>query len=672
MRGLWRRIRNTDDAHAEARARMVATQIAARGVLDSKVLRAMREVPRHAFVPASLRGQAHADAALPLDRGQTISQPYVVAFMAEALALEPHHRVLEIGTGSGYGAAVLGHIAAEVYTIERDAHLAATAAERLRTLCCDNVHVVHGDGTRGLPEQAPFDAIVVTAGGPQVPRALRAQLGPGGRMVIPVGERPDVQTLLRIRRTGATAAYEEESLIPVRFVPLVGEEGWGAELSAAAPASLPERIAAVAEPFSSIDDADLGRLRARIGQAQVVLLGEASHGTAEFYRMRARITRELILHEGFTAVTLEADWPDAARIDHYVRDFEHAPPEWKTFSRFPTWMWRNSEFRELVDWLRAHNATLPPAQRVSVHGLDLYSMYSSIGAVLDYLDQVDPDTAQVARARYGCLDPWQANESAYGHAALTGRHRTCEPDVLAMLAELLDRRWEYMRRDGERFIDALQNARVIANAERYYRAMYYGTADSWNLRDRHMFDTLQAVLAARGAGARAVVWAHNSHIGDASATGMAARGEYNIGQLCREELGDRSYHIGFGTHTGVVAAASAWGGPMERKRVRPSHEHSYERLCHDTGIPAFRLPLRAAPGQADQRLADLREALMEQRLERMIGVIYRPETEMASHYVNAALPQQFDEYIWFDETSAVSPLDTVTLQGVPDTYPFAL
>lgn len=438
--------------------------------------------------------------------------------------------------------------------------------------------------------------------------------------------------------------------------------------------ALVERMAAVAEPFTSIEAAELGSLRARIGQARVVLLGEASHGTSEFYEMRARVTRELILHEGFSAIALEADWPDAARIDHYVRDLEHAPPQWKTFARFPTWMWRNSEFRALVDWLRAHNATRPHDARVGVYGLDLYSMYSSIEAVLDYLERVDPDTARVARERYGCLEPWEANESAYGHAALTGRYRTCEPDVLAMLAALMDRRWEYMRQgeDGERFLDALQNARVVANAERYYRAMYYGSADSWNLRDRHMFDTLQAVLAARGAGARAVVWAHNSHIGDASATGMAARGEYNVGQLCRAVFGDRAYHIGFGTHTGTVAAASAWNGPMERKQVRPSHEASYERLCHDTGIPAFLLPLRTARPGDDQGVAALRMALMEPRLERMIGVIYRPETEMASHYVNAILPRQFDEYIWFDETGAVAPLDTITLEGVPDTYPFAL
>ena len=236
-----------------------------------------------------------------------------------------------------------------------------------------------------------------------------------------------------------------------------------------------------------------------------------------------------------------------------------------------------------------------------------------------------------------------------------------------MLRDMLDKRLEYQLRDGERYLDALQNARVVANAERYYRAMYYGSHESWNLRDQHMFETLQVLLAFRGPDAKAVVWAHNSHVGHAAATEMATRGEINVGQLASSAFGDGAYLVGFGTDHGTVAAASDWGGPMEIKSVRPAHANSYERLCHDAGHGAFLLALR------QPRRQDVREELLAARLERAIGVIYRPETEMASHYFHAVLPEQFDEYIWFDETRAVTPLHAPVIDaGMPETYPFGL
>ena len=330
-------------------------------------------------------------------------------------------------------------------------------------------------------------------------------------------------------------------------------------------------------------------------------------------------------------------------------------------------MWRNEEVRGFVDWLRAHNATISDAgSRVGFYGLDLYSMFTSIDAILDYLDQVDPKTAAVARERYGCLTPFQSDPATYGRAALTGRHRECEEDVVNMLKELLDKRLEYTTRDGASFMDAVQNARLVANAERYYRSMYSGYSDSWNLRDQHMFDTLEALLTYGGKNSRAVIWEHNSHIGDASATDMVARGQHNVGQLCREAYGDQAYLIGFGTHSGTVAASTDWGDPMEVKQVQPSLAGSWERLCHETGLPAFRLPLRHPPSEElDRRLHGI-------QLERAIGVIYRPETERASHYFKARLADQFDEYIWFDQTNAVTPLNSKTMRGVPDTYPFGL
>jgi protein-L-isoaspartate(D-aspartate) O-methyltransferase len=658
----------------ELRNRMVRDQIESRGVSDPRVLAAMRKVPRESFLEEGLETLAYQDTPLPIASDQTISQPYVVAYMIECLRLRGGEKTLEIGTGSGYAAAVLAEIAGEVYTIERYANLAMSARERLERLGYANVQVRHGDGTLGWREHAPFDAIVVTAGGPEVPPSLREQLAIGGRMVVPVGATAWDQQLVRVTRLSA-GTYQEERLIPVRFVPLVGQEGWaeGAERPSRArphavmpPGAVPlaTHVAAACEPFEEIGRVSLERLLARIGDARVVLLGEASHGTSDFYRMRARITRELVERKGFTILAAEADWPDAARIDHYVRDLEHAAPDWVAFTRFPTWMWRNREVRELVDWLREHNKEVGHDRRVGFYGLDLYSLYTSIHAVLAYLDDVDPDSATLARERYGCLAPWESDPAKYGYAALTERYRSCEEPVVRMLQELLDKRLTYLERGEERYFDAVQNARLVSQAERYYRAMYYGGAESWNLRDTHMFRTLRRVLAARGGDAKAVVWAHNSHLGDARATEMSARGELNLGQLCRETFANDVYAVGFGTDHGTVAAASDWGGEMEVKSVRPSDPRSYERLCHDSGIPKFLLDLRAE--------GELRAGLSEPRLERAIGVIYRPETELASHYFAAHLPQQFDEYVWFDESSAVEPLATHEVAGLPDTYPFGL
>ena len=656
---------------------MVDHQIEARGVRSQKVLDAMRSVPRELFLPEDIREFAYEDTPLPIAANQTISQPYIVAFMTEGLALEGGEKVLDIGTGSGYAAAVLAEIAGEVYTIERIEELASYAASVLADLNYENVEVIHADGTLGLPEQAPFDAIVVAAGGPEVPESLKTQLKIGGRLVIPVGEYRDVQELVRVTRLSQTE-YQEEDLADVRFVPLVGAEGWKPkEDTVAAPArqekvtvpadqDLKRAIASSCDPFDSVETVNLDPLLERIGKADIVLIGEASHGTSEFYKMRSRITRELIVKKNFNFVAIEGDWPDAARIDHFVRHFDTPPSEWTAFARFPTWMWRNNDMREFVDWLRIHNTDLSPGKRVAFHGLDLYSLYSSIRSILKYLDDVDPITAQLARQRYGCLTPWQADPATYGKAALTGSYRSCEREVVLMLTDLATKHREYAEHDGERFLDAVQNARLVANAERYYRVMYYGSRESWNLRDRYMFETLKTLLDFHSPHNKAIVWAHNSHIGDAAATEMSSRGELNIGHLCRKDFGDRAYSIGFGTDNGTVAAASDWDGPMEVKTVRPSLADSYERLFHECGLPGFMLGLRTPESEP------LRQGLLKPRLERAIGVIYRPETELASHYFHAVLPKQFDEYVWIDTTQAVQPFDTAELEGLPDTYPFGI
>jgi protein-L-isoaspartate(D-aspartate) O-methyltransferase len=658
------------EAFSKLRKEMVEKAIVARGVRDELVLSAMRNVPREAFLPHQLREFAYTDCPLPIEEGQTISQPYIVAFMTEALALQGGERVLEIGTGSGYAAAVLAEIAADVYTVERIGQLAEKAASALADLGYDNVHVLHSDGTKGWPEHAPYDGIVVAAGGPTIPESLKAQLKIGGRIVIPVGRDPKIQELVRVTRI-SEHEYRREDLADVRFVPLIGDEGWTPAEQRPAPSrqfkrvpgkTLAQTIADNCEPFDTIESTQLDPLLARIGDARVVLLGEASHGTSEFYRMRERISRELITKKGFRFVAIEGDWPDAARVDHYVRHLEYPPSEWTAFARFPVWMWRNNEVGAFIDWLRHHNAALKGASRVAFHGLDLYSLYDSIRAVLKYLDQVDPHSAGVARERYGCLTPWQSDPATYGHAALTGAYPTCEADVVRVLTDLLHKRRDYAERDGERFMDAVQNARLITNAERYYRIMYYGSRASWNLRDSHMFETLKTLLAFYGPRSKAIVWAHNSHIGNAAATEMFSRGEYNLGHLCRKEFGDLAYAIGFGTHTGTVAAASNWDGPMEIKTVLPAIPDSYEHVCHETGKPSFLLNLRRSNEMG----------LRKPRFERAIGVIYRPETELASHYFQAVLPDQFDEYVWFDETRAITPFETKTLEDLPDTYPFGL
>jgi len=650
------------------REEMVTRQLAARGVRSPAVLEAMLRVRREGYVPSYLGEFAYDDTPLPIEEEQTISQPYVVGAMVEALELRPGDRVLEVGTGSGYAAAVLGEVAGEVFTIERHERLARTARERLERDGYANVRVRCGDGTLGWPEEAPFDAIVVAAGGPDVPASLREQLAIGGRLVIPVGATEGLQKLVRVTRVGADR-YRSEELARVRFVPLIGAQGWREEAPVEAPAPgdpVARLVAECAEPFESIDDADLAPLLERIGDARVVLLGEASHGTREFYLMRQRITRALIEHRGFTIVAAEADWPDAAQIDHFARQLDRPPAQWQAFARFPTWTWRNREVRGFVDWLREHNESLPHERRVRYAGLDLYSLFDSVAEVLRYLDRTAPDAARLARERYGCLTPWQRDPAAYGRAALSGAYRSCESEVVTMLEELLSGRLVALRESDEPFFDAVQNAHLVADAEEYYRVMYYGAAQSWNLRDGHMFQTLRELLDFHGPDAKAVVWAHNSHLGDASATEMSARGEHNLGQLCRQHFRDDAYAVGFGTHAGTVAAASYWDGPLENKAVRPSLPDSYERLCHDSGVPRFFLPLRRP------RRSELRDELADTRLERAIGVIYRPETERASHYFHAALPLQFDEWIWFDRTEAVSPLATHELEGVPETYPFGL
>jgi erythromycin esterase-like protein len=418
-----------------------------------------------------------------------------------------------------------------------------------------------------------------------------------------------------------------------------------------------------------------GPLLDAIGDASLVLIGEASHGTHEFYRTRSELTKALMTRKGFNVIAVEADWPDAYRVNRWVqhtgtdRDAEMALGD---FTRFPRWMWRNRDVVDFLEWLRAFNEPRSAAARAGFYGLDLYSLHSSVDAVLTYLRRVDPAAAERARYRYGCFEDFGENTQAYGYAASAGLSRSCEDDVVAQLVELRRQAADYASRDGrvaaDEYFFAEQNARLVRNAEAYYRSMFGGRTLSWNLRDTHMMETLEALLVhvrSTSGEARAVVWAHNSHLGDARATDMGEHGELNLGQLVRESHGARARLIGFTTHTGTVTAASNWDEPAQRKRVRPSLPGSYERLFHDVGVPQFLL----LPGDRD-----IRPILAAPRLERAIGVIYRPESERISHYFSARLPEQFDAVFHIDETRALEPLELWSRDeaDLPETYPTAL
>ena len=423
----------------------------------------------------------------------------------------------------------------------------------------------------------------------------------------------------------------------------------------------------LAPDFSDVTDS--------LSHARFVLLGEASHGTHEFYEARARITERLITKHGFSAVAVEADWPDAYRANRYVRgegNDHDAEEALGSFKRFPTWMWRNSVVLDFIGWLRDHNATQPAVDKAGFYGLDLYSLFGSIEAVVTYLDRVDPAAAGRARARYRCFDHFHEDSQAYGYSASRGLTESCENKVVEQLVEL--RAATYATRDGlaaeDEYFFAEQNARLAKNAEAYYRSMFRGRVSSWNLRDQHMVETLDALalhLGQRKPGAKIVVWAHNSHLGDARATEMGERGEWNVGQLVRERHGAESVSVGFTTHDGTVTAATDWDEPAQRKRVLPSLPSSIERACHDTGLPAFTLDLRASH--------DASRALSSRHLERAIGVIYRPETERASHYFHAHVARQFDVLIHIDHTRAVEPLEREAPWADPEpseTYPTGL
>ncbi len=423
---------------------------------------------------------------------------------------------------------------------------------------------------------------------------------------------------------------------------------------------------------------DYDPLLKMIGEAHFVLLGESTHGTHEFYKARAEITKRLVREKGFNAVAVEADWPDAYRVNRFVRGSDGDADSEEAlggFKRFPTWMWRNADVLDFVGWLRGHNDRISDAKnKTGFYGLDLYSLHTSIRSVLDYLKKTDPEEAKRARARYSCFEHFGKDAHAYAHAANSSFGESCEEEVISQLVELRRRAGNYTKRDGaaaaDEYFFAEQNARLVKNAEQYYRSLFQGRSSTWNMRDEHMAETLEALgryLQEQTQKSKIVVWAHNSHLGDARATQLSQRGELNLGQLTRQKYGRDVVLVGLTTYSGSVTASSEWDEPPERKRINCALPESYEALFHEVGINKFFLNLRDD--------AALKNHLHEARLERAIGVIYLPDTERTSHYFEARLSDQFDAIFHFDETRAVEPLErtaTWATGELPETFPTSL
>lgn len=635
-------------------------QLKNRGIKNALLLKAFQDIPFSVFLlndfpTVSYQEIEKTEALKPIE-----TRALVIAKMLEQLKIKEGAKILTIGVDSVYILAALSKIYKEVYMIDAHKMYSEWAVKTLNNIGITNVFAKNNNKTLGWKAKAPFDVILIASELEEVPKGLKEQLNIEGKLLFPVG--PDwVHSVFEIIQRVSENDYKIEKLRDNFFIP------HPEILPEIESTDFPEKdiineIKLKAMPFEGIKDFPLDDLLDRIGDAQVVLLGEASHGTSEFYLMRQEITKRLIEKKGFNFVCAEADWSDAQQINSYVKD-KYTQNQWMPFARFPEWMWKNKEVLNFVEWLRAYN--IKHKLQSGFYGLDLYGMENSITLVIDYLEKKDTELAKLAKTRYACIMPYMSDPSIYGKMVLSNQLISCEKGILKMLIDLLKNKIK-LNHSPEYFY-AYQNANVVVDAERYYKAMYYGNADSWNLRDFHMFQTLKSLLSYFGPHSKAVVWAHNSHIGNALATEMHSRGEINIGHLCKEHFKNKSYHIGFGTHNGTVAAAHNWGGAMEIMQVNPSLPGSYENLCSQTQIANFTLPLRE-----NDSGKKLRKLLNAPKLERAIGVMYRPKTERMSHYFQAVLPSQFDEYIWFNTSQAVTPITTSNvIPKLLESHPFA-
>lgn len=639
----------------------IQNQLKDKGIKNQLLLDAFKNIPTTLFLSKELYPYTFANTTIEDEIIKVEPRIFAVAKMLENLKIKKGDKILAIGLDSVYVMAILSRICKEVYTVEPNESYAEWALEVLKNINITNVFIAVGDNKQGWKENAPFDSILITSEFEEVSTQLKKQLKIGGRLLVPIG--PDwahiiFEIIERVSETDYNVKkLKDNFFIPnPKILPEIGTQDFPEK-------EIVDEINKRAHPFSSIKEYPIDKLLERIGDAQVVLLGEASHGTSEFYLTRQEITKALIEKKGFNFVCAEADWSDAEQINAYVKN-QQTQKDWIPFTRFPQWMWKNKEVLNFVEWLKEYNAL--NKNKTGFYGLDLYGLENSIELVINYLEGIDGDLANLAKSRYACIRPYMTDPAVYGKMVVSHQLESCEKEVLKMLVDLLKNK-NKLNHSPEYFY-AYQNANVVVDAERYYKAMYYGSAESWNLRDFHMFYTLKSLLSYFGPQTKAIVWAHNSHIGNALATEMYSRGEINIGHLCKEHFGDKSYHIGFGTHTGTVAAAHNWGNAMNVIKVSNSLPKSYENLCHKTQIDSFTLPLREKfSGQK------LRELLSAPKLERAIGVIYRPETERQSHYFQAVLPSQFDEYIFYNESQAVTPITQTNVSPkLLESHPFGI
>lgn len=632
-----------------------------KGIKNPLLIEAFQNIPKELFLTKDL--YSYDNNEISNDNTENVIEPRDIVFMQmlEKLDVKKGNKILAIGIDSAYMLVVLSKIYKEVYTIQANKEYSKWVLEILKNNKITNVFFGSYNEVEGWEAKAPYEAIIIASEFKEVPNIIKNQLQIGGKLIAPVG--PDwAHIILEIIERVSEFEYRTKRLRENYFIPK--------------PQVLPqinkkhfpenEIISAINEKaiaFNSIDEYPLDNLLDRIGEAKVVLLGEASHGTSEFYLSRQEITKALIEKKGFNFVCAEADWSDAEQINSYVRN-QYTEKDWMPFTRFPHWMWKNKEVLDFVEWLKKYN--VKHNNEYGFYGLDLYGLANSIDLVIKYLNNFDQNLANLAKERYACITPYLSNPAVYGKMVLSKQLESCEKEILNMLIDLLKNK--HKLNHSPEYFYAYQNANVVVDAERYYKAMYYGSAESWNLRDFHMFHTLKSLLSYFGEDTKAVVWAHNSHIGNALATEMYSRGEINIGHLCKEHFGDKSYHIGFGTHSGTVAAADNWGEKMKIMNVNPSISDSYENLCYKTQIPAFSLPLSEKYSGKK-----LRKLLSTPKLERAIGVIYRPQTERMSHYFHAVLPSQFDEYIWFNQSKAVTPINAKSVQTkLLESHPFGL
>ncbi len=639
----------------------VITQLKNKGIKSPLLLKAFQDIPTAFFLSKEQYPYDYSQMDIE-DKFEKIEpRVIVVAKMLEQLKIEERKKILAIGVDSVYILVILSKIYEKVFIVDANEIYAKWALEVLKNENITNVFIISGNEKLGWKEKAPFDAILIVSEFEEVPHNLKEQLKVGGKLLAPIG--PDWAHIIFeiIQRVSETEYNEEKSrdnfFIPnPKLLPEIGSKDFPEK-------EIVDEIKVKAIAFNNIKEYPIDGLLDRIGDAQVVLLGEASHGTSEFYLTRQEITKALIEKKGFNFVCAEADWSDAEQINSYVRK-QYTEKDWMPFTRFPQWMWKNKEVLNFVEWLQEYNTL--HQNKAGFYGLDLYGLENSIELVINYLENIDVDLANLAKTRYACITPFMSDPAIYGKMVVSKQLESCEKEILKMLVDLLKNK-NKLNHSPEYFY-AYQNANVVVDAELYYKTMYYGSAESWNLRDFHMFHTLKSLLSYFGSDSKAIIWAHNSHIGNALATEMYSRGEINIGHLCKEHFGDKSYNIGFGTHTGTVAAANNWGGKMEVMHVNNSLVNSYENLCHQSKIANFTLPLREKYSGKK-----LRELLSTPKLERAIGVMYRPQTERMSHYFHAVLPSQFDEYIWYNESKAVTPISGKSVHPkLLEKHPFGL